>query len=87
MAATVVMVPARPTSVPASATPGTTRGTSATRSRTIATAFASSSGAGGSECRNCSVMRTHPMSSDTRPVGASVPSTNSVEPPPMSTTR
>ena len=63
-AATVVTVPARPTSVVASGAPGITRGTSATRSRTTETAFDSSSGAGGSECRNCSVMRTHPMSSE-----------------------
>ncbi len=57
------------------------------RSRTVATALASSSGAGGSEVRNCSVIRTHPMSSDTKPVGSSVPRTSSVDPPPMSTTR
>ena len=40
----------------------------------MATAFDSSSGAGGSDSRYCSVTRTQPMSSDTRPVGASVPS-------------
>ena len=41
----------------------------------------------GRECRNCSVRRTHPMSTETRPSGVSVPTMNSVEPPPTSTTR
>ena len=61
-----------------------------------------SSGRGGSECRWRSVSRTQPMSTDTAltppgpppPAPASralvarpSPTTNSVEPPPMSTTR
>ena len=48
IAATVVTVPARPTSVVASAAPGTSRRTSARWSRTTETAWLSSSGCGGS---------------------------------------
>ena len=39
------------------------------------------------ECRNCSVRRTQPMSIEISPSGSSVPTMNSVEPPPTSTTR
>ena len=42
---------------------------------------------GGSECRYCSVSRTQPMSTEISPSGSSVPTMNSVEPPPTSTTR
>jgi len=42
---------------------------------------------GGSSCRWRSVRRTHPTSSETAATGEVVPSTSSVEPPPMSTTR
>ena len=47
----------------------------------------SSSGAGGSCARYFSVSRTHPMSIERDRLGLVVPTTNSVDPPPMSTTR
>ena len=80
-------VPAVPISVLACAAPGTARSTSARWSRTTDTATLSSSALGGSECRNCSVSRTHPTSTEISPSGSSVPTMNSVEPPPTSTTR
>ena len=52
-----------------------------------AVAAAICSSVGGSDSRWRSVIRTDPMSRLIRWVGASVPSTSSVEPPPMSTTR
>ena len=74
-------------SVLASFTAGTSRITSTMCSRATCTAWLSSSGSGGSEWSQASVRRTLPMSTDSFPSGASVPTTNSVEPPPMSTTR
>src|SRR4029079_9248851 len=47
----------------------------------------SSSGEGGSWWMNFSVRRTQPMSTESTPSGSAVPNANSVEPPPMSTTR
>ena len=55
--------------------------TAATNRRAAAT----SSGVGGSECRQRSVSRTQPMSAEKLAVTVSVPSTTSVEPPPKST--
>ena len=61
-----------------------------------AAAAAISAAVGGSPCRWRSVSRTHPMSTDSaaqpvrrpgRPAAWPPPSTNSVDPPPMSTTR
>ncbi|SDR67914.1 hypothetical protein SAMN04489717_0004 [Actinopolymorpha singaporensis] len=45
------------------------------------------SGVGGSSVRYRSVSRTQPMSTETAASGRAPPRTNSVEPPPMSTTR
>ncbi len=86
-AATVVTDPASPTSVAVSST-GTSAATSASAARTSASAACTSSGGGGSLRRWRSVSRTQPTSTEraARTPEAS-PSTNSVEPPPMSTTR
>ena len=80
-------VPARPTRVRASATPDTSRSTSSRWASVTDRQATSSSGRAGSCSIHCSVRRTHPMSHDRAPSASVVPTTNSVEPPPMSTTR
>ena len=80
-------VPASPTSVRASATPGTSRSTSSTWPSTIDRHDTNSSGSGGSCSIHCSVRRTQPMSQDSTPSARVVPTTNSVDPPPMSRIR
>ena len=62
-AASVVIVPATPTQVWACCT-GTTRSASSSAERTTARADSISSAVGGSECRQRSVSRTHPMSAE-----------------------
>ena len=52
-----------------------------------AVAAATCAGVGGSAAMCRSVIRTQPMSTLVRCVGCPDPSTNSVDPPPMSTTR
>ena len=60
-----------PTQVCARST-GTTRSASPSRSRTTSRAAATSAAVGGSECRQRSVSRTHPMSAEKRPRRRSV---------------
>ncbi len=59
----VVIVPATPTQVLAPST-GTTPSATSSRSRTTWRAAATSSGVGGSECKQRSVSRTQPMSAE-----------------------
>src|SRR5271166_3292927 len=97
MPATVVTDPARPTRVHAGPAP-TVAAARLTAASISAVAAVICSGEGGSERRCRSVIRTHPMSTLTAAVTlaavtlaavtlAAAPRTNSVEPPPMSTTR
>ena len=96
MPATVVTEPASPISVRAWRT-GTAPVTASRAASISAVAAASSAPDGGSPCRCRSVIRTQPISTEIactagspasrRPAAVAWPSTNSVEPPPMSTTR
>jgi exopolyphosphatase/pppGpp-phosphohydrolase len=85
-AAIVVTVPASPTSA---CTPwnGTTCAAASIAASMSRVAAAISSAVGGSLTRCRSVIRTQPMSTDRSASTRSVPRTNSVEPPPRSTTR
>ena len=96
MPATVVTEPASPISVRAWRT-GTAPVT-ASRAASISAVAAASSAPDGGSLRRCrSVIRTQPISTEiactagspafSRPPAVAWPSTNSVEPPPMSTTR
>ena len=81
----VVMVPATPTHVRARST-GTSRSASPSASRMTPRAAAISTAVGGSECRQRSVSRTHPMSAEKLASTSREPNTTSVDPPPRSTT-
>lgn len=59
----VVIVPASPTQVRASSS-GTVRSAGSSRSRTSRRAVDTSCNVGGSECKQRSVSRTHPMSAE-----------------------
>ena len=83
MAATVVIVPATPTTVAACST-GT--GWASRWASMSAVAASTSAAVGGSECRCRSCIRTEPMSMECSEVGAVSPRISSVEPPPTSMT-
>ena len=90
MAATVVTVPARPTRVAASAAGGIAAATSSSWSRTTDRRAASSSGCGRVVLQELSRSGARSRRRrETRRAGSrsAVPTANSVEPPPMSTTR
>ena len=87
MPATVVTEPARPTRVRACVA-STTAAALVMAASMSAVAAAICAPVGGSARRCRSVIRTQPMSTLRADVTSpSAPSTNSVEPPPMSTTR
>ena len=83
----VEMVPARPMTVLAAWTPGTSRDRSSNQALASAMALLSSSGSGGSLVRCFSVSRTQPTSKLRTSSGSLVPTMHSVDPPPMSITR
>ena len=87
-AAIVVMVPARPTNVFAAVIAGHAHGRCRrARPRSPRCRHGAPRAAGGSDSMYCSVRRTHPMSIERDASTSVVPTMNSVEPPPMSTTR
>ena len=86
-AATVVTVPPVPTTGRPSSRSGRLRSASSTCSWTMAMALESSSGRGGSDGSCARVREALPISSELAPAGSASPTTTSVDPPPMSTTR